>query len=461
MAFLADLRTVLRSRDFRRLFGTRLLAQTSDGIFQVALASYVFFSPERQPSAQAVAAAFAALLLPYSLVGPFTGVLLDRWRRRQVLVWANVIRAGMVLGVAGLVVAGAEGWPFYASALAVLSVNRFFLAGLSAALPHVVGAAELVMANSVSTTSGTIAAVTGGSIGYLARLALGESATGTAGILVIAALFYALSALVATRMAKDRLGPEHLAAGAGAAAGRGSSKADGGGLRAELAAVAVGMVQGARHVRERAAAGRALGTIAAHRFFYGISTIMMILLYRNYFNDPADAEAGLAGLATVVVASGLGYLTAAVITPGGARLLTKPGWIVANFGLAALVQATLAATFREWLIVLAAYFLGVVAQGVKICVDTIVQSTVDDAYRGRVFSFYDVLYNVSFVAAAAFAALLLPSEGKSHLVIGVVAGGYLLAGAGYGLAELRSHRPPGANPVGGRGGSRAAPATTP
>ncbi|HEX2497602.1 MAG TPA: MFS transporter, partial [Actinomycetes bacterium] len=104
MTFLADLRMVLRSRDFRRLFGTRLLAQTSDGIFQVALASYVFFSPERQPSAQAVAAAFAALLLPYSVVGPFTGVLLDRWRRRQVLVWANVIRAAMVIGVAGLVV---------------------------------------------------------------------------------------------------------------------------------------------------------------------------------------------------------------------------------------------------------------------------------------------------------------------------------------------------------------------
>src|SRR5262245_23533676 len=144
MTFLADLRLVLRSRDFRRLFGTRLLAQTSDGIFQVALASYVFFSPDRQPSAQAVA--FAALLLPYSVVGPFTGVLLDRWRRRQVLVWANVIRAAMVVGVAGLVVTDTTGVPFYASALAVLSVNRFFLAGLSAALPHVVATAELVMA---------------------------------------------------------------------------------------------------------------------------------------------------------------------------------------------------------------------------------------------------------------------------------------------------------------------------
>jgi Major Facilitator Superfamily len=449
MTFPADLRMVLRSRDFRRLFGTRLLAQTSDGIFQVALASYVFFSPERQPSAQAVAATFAALLLPYSVVGPFTGVLLDRWRRRQVLVWANVIRAAMVIAVAGLVVTDTTGLPFYASALAVLSVNRFFLAGLSAALPHVVAGTELVMANSVSTTSGTIAAVTGGGAGYLARTVLGESAGGTAGILVIAALTYLGSAFVATRMDKDRLGPEPGASG----------ELRRGGARSELVGVAMGMIQGARHVRERAAAGRALGTMAVHRFCYGVSTIMMILLYRNYFNNPANAEAGLSGLAVVVVASGLGYLTAAGVTPSGARYLTKPGWIVANFGLAALVQLTLAASFKEPLIVLAAYFLGVVAQGVKICVDTIVQSTVDDAYRGRVFSFYDVLFNVSFVAAAAFAALLLPSTGKSQLVIGTVAAGYVLAGAAYGLAELKSQRSR-PHPLGGQGGSPAASATT-
>ena len=45
--------------------------------------------------------------------------------------------------------------------------------------------------------------------------------------------------------------------------------------------------------------------------------------------------------------------------------------------------------------------LGVAAQGSKICVDTIVQESVDDAYRGRVFSFYDVIFNIAFVSAAA------------------------------------------------------------
>ncbi|MDQ3113982.1 MAG: MFS transporter, partial [Actinomycetota bacterium] len=103
MSFVGDLRTVLRGADFRKLYAVRLCSQLADGVFQVALASYVFFAPERQTSAPAAAAAFATLLLPYSVVGPFAGVLLDRWSRRQVLFWANALRVGLVTWVALLV----------------------------------------------------------------------------------------------------------------------------------------------------------------------------------------------------------------------------------------------------------------------------------------------------------------------------------------------------------------------
>jgi len=101
-------------------------------------------------------------------------VLLDRWRRRQILVVANLLRAAMVLGVAGLSAADVTGVPLYAAVLACLSVNRFFLAGLSAALPHVVTRAELVMANSVSTTTGTVVAILGGGIGFALKRLFGD-----------------------------------------------------------------------------------------------------------------------------------------------------------------------------------------------------------------------------------------------------------------------------------------------
>ncbi|CAM5598947.1 MFS transporter OS=Streptomyces alboniger OX=132473 GN=CP975_17605 PE=4 SV=1 [Streptomyces alboniger] len=48
------------------------------------------------------------------------------------------------------------------------------------------------------------------------------------------------------------------------------------------------------------------------------------------------------------------------------------------------------------------------------------QSSVDDGFRGRIFSLYDVLFNVAFVGAAAVAALILPADGRSApLVVGV------------------------------------------
>src|SRR3954452_18318638 len=190
MSFAGDLRAVVRHRDFRRLYATRLTSQAADGAFQAALASLFFFSPEKQTSAADVAAAFATLLLPYSVVGPFAGVLLDRWRRRQVLVVANVLRAAMVVGVAGLVLADVDGVPLYAAVLACLSVNRFYLSGLSAALPHVVQRDELVMANSVSTTSGTLVAILGAGVGYALKLALSEGSGADGTVIVASAAVY-------------------------------------------------------------------------------------------------------------------------------------------------------------------------------------------------------------------------------------------------------------------------------
>ena len=168
---MRDLRVLLRFADFRRLLAVRLLSQGADGVYQVALATYVVFSPEKQTSAAAIASAMAVLLLPYSLLGPFAGVLLDRWRRRQVLLYGNLLRALLAVrhGRADRS-ATVPDWLFYVSALSVTAVNRFVLAGLSAALPRVVDAERLVMANSLSPTAGTLAATAGGGLAFAVRL---------------------------------------------------------------------------------------------------------------------------------------------------------------------------------------------------------------------------------------------------------------------------------------------------
>src|SRR4051794_2028482 len=167
-------RHLLERGDFRRLLTTRLLAQFGDGVFQAALAGTVLFNPERAADPVDVAAGFAVLLLPYSLVGPFAGVWLDRWSRRSVLVRANVVRAVLVALTAALIAAGIGGGPFYLCGLAVFSVNRFVLSALSAALPHTTDAPRLVSANALSTTSGAIATVVGGVAALGLMRAVGE-----------------------------------------------------------------------------------------------------------------------------------------------------------------------------------------------------------------------------------------------------------------------------------------------
>ena len=432
MSYAGDLRAVVHHRDFRRLFATRLTSQAADGGFQSALASLFFFSPERQTSAGSVATAFAVLLLPYSVVGPFAGVLLDRWRRRHVLVFANVLRTAMVLGVAGLTYARVDGIPLYAAVLACLSVNRFFLSGLSAALPHVVTRAELVMANSVSTTTGTLVAIAGGGVGFGLKRLLGDGATADAQVIVVAAVAYAVAAGIAARMDRDLLGPDL------------SNEPPQ--TREAVRRVARGLVDGGRHVWSHRPAGHALAAIGSHRFFYGVSTISGILLFRSYFNDPADVDAGLAGLASAFAASGAGFLLAAVITPVATRRVRKQTWICVCFGFAAVTEAVYVVVLSEWLLLVGAFVVGVAAQGSKICVDTIVQESVDDAYRGRVFSFYDVIFNIAFVSAAAFGAAALPADGFSPPVYAVIALGYAATSLTYALVTRRHDRRPAPAP---------------
>src|SRR4051812_12374276 len=121
----ASARRALASRDFRRLFAIRLISQSADGLFQAALVASVVFSPEDQSTASGFAVAVLLISLPFSVVGPFTGVFIDRWSRRKILVVTPLLR----VAVAWLVLFDPSSAPiaFYAGAVWGLSVNRLYL----------------------------------------------------------------------------------------------------------------------------------------------------------------------------------------------------------------------------------------------------------------------------------------------------------------------------------------------
>ncbi|WP_123995797.1 MFS transporter [Streptomyces sp. Ag109_G2-6] len=396
MPVVRDLRVLLRRRDFRNLLAVRLLCQAADGTYQVALATFVVFSPEKQTSPAAIASAMAVLLLPYSAIGPFAGVLLDRWRRRQVFLYGNVLRALLACVTAVLIVAHVPDWLFYASALSVTAVNRFVLAGLAAALPHVVEADELVTANALSPTAGTLAAVAGGGLAFLVRiLASGSNAL----VVLVGAGLYLCAGLVALRLAVDLLGPDHPP---------GRTRPS---VLEGVALTVRGMAEGLRHLAARREAAQALTAMTLMRFAYGALTVMLLMLCRYAWSD--NEADGLALLGVAVGVSGAGFFAAAVVTPWLVGRLGPLGWITACAAGSALLVPALGLFFAPGPMLVAAFALGVATQGAKICTDTVVQSRVDDDYRGRVFSVYDVLFNVAFVGAAAVSSLMLPADGRS------------------------------------------------
>ena len=151
-----NLRAVLRHRGFRRLLGVRMLSHVGDGWFQAGLAGSVLFNPEKATNPLAIAVGFALLLLPYSLVGPYVGGFLDRWSRRSILFVANLLRALLVVPAALLIFNADESLAFLVLSFLIIGFNRFFVAGVSAAIPHVVEDRRLVTANSLATTMGSV-----------------------------------------------------------------------------------------------------------------------------------------------------------------------------------------------------------------------------------------------------------------------------------------------------------------
>jgi MFS family permease len=412
MAVVRDLRVLLRLKGFRRLLAVRLLSQGADGVYQVALATYVVFSPEQQTSPAAIASAMAVLLLPYSLVGPFAGALLDRWRRRQVFLYGNLLRAGLASVTAALMIASVPDWLFYVSALCVTAVNRFVLAGLSAALPRVVDAERLVIANSLSPTAGTLAATAGGGLAFVVRLVVADS---DAAVVLLGSALYLCGALASLRIAVELLGPDRT---------RVTPR-----LTSALADTARDLVAGVRHLAApaRREAAWALAGMTLMRFCYGALLVMLLMLCRYALTS--DTDEGLALLGMALGISGAGFFAAAVITPWAAGRLGPGRWMAACAGGAAVLVPALGLPFATVPLLVAAFVLGLTTQGAKIATDTVVQSSVEDAFRGRIFSVYDVLFNIAFVGAAGVAALILPSDGRSVTLVLTVTAVYAVVAA--------------------------------
>ena len=386
----------------------------TDGIFQSALASFVLFSPERQANALNAALAFAVVLLPYSLIGPFVGTILDRISRQRAIMFSNLTRAATLSVIAFLIFQGRTGVELTIFVLIAFGVNRLILAGLSAGIPLMIESKSLISANALAVTGGSVWVVLGGGIGLgLRRLLNGDTTADHADgyIILVAATGYLFAALFASLLKKKEIGPlEHEIKNASFAQG------------------IIEMREGIRFLRLHMDAARGIAAIAIHRGGITALTLIALLLERNTFNDPADSEAGLAGLSFTLSIAAVGFVVGAVAAPYGVRKVGRHRWM--RFSLIASTFGPLFILFMRTPLTLicAAFVTALFGQSLKVTNDALVQSKIDDIYRGRVFSVYDVVVNGAIVSGAVIAALLLPNSGDTYIVPAMVAVIYLIAG---------------------------------
>jgi MFS family permease len=269
------------------------------------------------------------------------------------------------------------------------------------------------VANSVVPTVGPAGALVGVGVGTGLRLVLGRSMpdyTANAVLFAVVAAGFVFSACLALRIPRQRLGPDVQEP---------SRARD----------VVKGLTEALAHLRDRRAAGLGLLTIGAHRVVYGIVTVATILVYRNYFHNVDQVDAAIADLGLLVVITGAGFVLAAAVTPPATAALGVRRWLILSLVASAALQVLPGAIYAKVPLMVAAFLLGLAAQNIKICVDTLVQAHVDDELKGRVFVLYDMVFNVALVVAAVVGAVVLPADGRSVLALVVLAACYLALAA--------------------------------
>ena len=402
---------VSKGSRLNRILTIRWSGQLTDGLFQSALASFVLFSPERAPNAISAALAFAVVLLPYSLIGPYVGIFLDRFSRQRIIRNCNYLRAANLLIIAWLVNSGSTGIILTLFVLFAFGVNRLILSGLSAGLPLLVKREELIAANALAVTGGTIWVVIGGGIGIGIKNLLSQNIDADfaeAVVILIASLGFLTAALACFRLNKYEIGPlEH------------EVKAESRGYKEVL--------EGLMILRSHSDALRGILSIGIQRGGITALTLMALLLERNSFNDPSDPDAGLAGFGMALAIAGIGIGVGAIISPYGVIKFGRHRWMRLLMFLCIPPLLIYAAGINEISMIASAFLVGLCGQGIKVTNDALVQSKITDEYRGRVFAFYDVAVNAGIVTGAIGAALILPDNGVTAFLPITVALFYLFA----------------------------------
>jgi Major Facilitator Superfamily len=416
--------------DFRNLMGAQFFAQAGDGIVQTAIgAAIVFggqkgFDLESAQNPQDLLRIALTIFIPYTILSPFLGVVIDRWDRRRLLIVANGFRAIVIALVALMGISENPSSPLLlVSFLLTLASTRVVLATKAAAIPTTLEGDHLVEANAVSQLGGALFQLGGAGVALIAKGIVDVEPIALAGAVV-----YGLGAVFAAFVRHP---------------GETREKST---LAREIARVVNNIVAGFREVGRTPKAGAAITTYFWLRFLWSFSLVGIGFVARELLADDDLAIAAVVGGAGALGAV-LGFVSA---SPLRQRVQTTARLVMGASFVAGSAVAVLGGALQTDGIVAKAslaglaFFLGFGFFLAKISLDTMVQEALGDDFRGRAFSIYDIAYNLAWVLAAGIMKLAWSSDVQGVLIAGmgvVFLIGLLGIGAWFRSAGLLRSRP--------------------
>jgi MFS family permease len=181
--------TLLKQRpQFRYLWLAALVSMMGDWFNTIAS---VILVNRYTDSGVAVGALFLARALPPFLMGPFAGVIADRFNRKIILIATDLARAFIVLGFL-LVDRPERAWLIYVLSVAQFVVSSFFEPARAAILPTLVqGETELLTANTLTSATWSAMLAFGAAIGGFTAAFFGANIA-----IIIDGLTFFLSAIL-------------------------------------------------------------------------------------------------------------------------------------------------------------------------------------------------------------------------------------------------------------------------
>lgn len=422
---------IFQVRNARFLLLVRISGQSGDGLLQTALTSFVLFSPERQNSPTGIALAFAILLVPYSIVGPFVGVLIDRWSRQQILLWSNILRTMLMLAICLVVLNHGQNALLAVLVLTSLGANRFIQACLAASVPHVVAREHLVTANALFPTLGTTSAAVAAGLGIGAQHYFGSSDHANAVLIIVGSACTLVASLFATAIKpKMALGPTGVF----------------GKVSHHLKTSILDLYIGLKTVRESTNARNSIYAASLQRFAFGITTIYALILSRTTWSAEGKVTNSISDFGACAGSAAFGAFVAAMISVfllsepdhAGHRVMRQAHLRLASIIACLVCLPIVSIAFQLASLVsvcTAAFTIAFTGQFLKINADTTIQSTIDDAQRGRVFSIFDMLLNGALVLGISAFALIPVLQQQVVISSLTIAGTFI--GCAYLIREIK------------------------